>query len=83
MNVILGLGIILVFGLFSGKFAEKIKTPAITAYLVLGIAFGPFVLNFVPHAILKMSGTISNVALSLIAFSIGQNFSREAFRQTP
>ena len=30
---------------------------------------------------LQTSGFISNVALSLIAFSIGQNFSKQAFRQ--
>jgi len=81
MNFILGIGIILMFGLLSGKFAEKIKTPAITAYLLLGIVFGPFVLNFVPQNIINISGVISNIALSFIAFSIGQNFSRQTFKQ--
>jgi len=81
MNFILGLGLILIFGLFSGKIAEKIKTPSITAYLVLGIVLGPYILNFIPHNIIKSSGIISHIALSLIAFSIGQNFSRAIFRQ--
>ncbi|MFH1062813.1 MAG: cation:proton antiporter [Candidatus Omnitrophota bacterium] len=81
MNVILAIGIILVCGLLSGKFAEKIKTPAITAYLLLGIVLGPFMLGIISESIVKVSGTISNVALSLIAFSIGQNFSGKIFRQ--
>ncbi|MBU1087577.1 MAG: cation:proton antiporter [Candidatus Omnitrophica bacterium] len=81
MNIILGVGIILVFGLLSGKLAEKVKTPAITAYLLLGIVFGPFMLGFISEDMLKVSGTISNIALSLIAFSIGQNFSGKIFRQ--
>jgi Kef-type K+ transport system membrane component KefB len=81
MNFILGIGIILVFGLFSGKFAEKIKTPAITAYLILGIVVGPFVLGLVPASILGFSGVISHIALSFIAFSIGQNFSKQTFQQ--
>ena len=81
MNFILGMGIILMAGLFSGKVAEKIKTPAITAYLVLGILIGPYVLSVIPHNVIKTSGTISHVALSLIAFSIGQNFSKKTFRQ--
>ena len=81
MNFILGIGIILVCGLISGKFAEKLKTPAITAYLLLGIALGPFVLGVVPENILEISGIISHIALSFIAFSIGQNFSRQTFRQ--
>ncbi|MCK4993830.1 MAG: cation:proton antiporter [Candidatus Omnitrophica bacterium] len=80
MNFILGLGVILIFGLMSGKIAEKVKTPAITAYLILGILIGPYVLNILPMNIIKISGTISHIALSLIAFSIGQNFSRATFR---
>ncbi len=81
MNIILGIGIIFVFGLLSGKFAEKIKTPAITAYLLLGIVIGPFALGIISKQILEVSGTISHIALSLIAFSIGQNFSGKIFRQ--
>ena len=81
MNIILGIGIILIFGLFSGKFAEKVKTPAITAYLVLGILFGPYMCNIVSGSIVKISAIISNIALSFIAFSIGQNFSRQTFRE--
>ena len=81
MNTILGLGFILTFALFLTKFTEKIKTPAITAYLILGILIGPYVFKLIPGSILKTSGFISNIALSLIAFSIGQNFSKQAFRQ--
>ena len=81
MNVILGISLIFLFGLLCGKIAEKIKTPAITAYLVLGIVIGPYVFGFVPDKIINASGIISNLALSFIAFSIGQNFSRQIFRQ--
>lgn len=81
MNTILGLGFVLILGLLSAKAAERVKTPAITAYLVLGILIGPYVLNFIPGGVLAASGLISNVALSLIAFSIGQNFSKSTFRQ--
>jgi len=81
MNTVLGLGFILVFALVLSKFTEKLKTPAITAYLVLGILIGPYVLKLIPESILTTSGFISNIALSLIAFSIGQNFSKGVFRQ--
>ncbi len=81
MNLILGISLVLLFGVLSGKVAEKIKTPAITAYLVLGILIGPYVAGFVSLSVIKSSGTISNFALSLIAFSIGQNFSLQIFKQ--
>ncbi|MCP4650525.1 MAG: cation:proton antiporter [PVC group bacterium] len=81
MNVLLGLSLIFLLGLFASKLAEKIKTPAITAYIVIGILIGPYALHFVPKSVLNVSGFISNLALSFIAFSIGQNFSRQVFRQ--
>ncbi|MCK4993828.1 MAG: cation:proton antiporter [Candidatus Omnitrophica bacterium] len=81
MNFILGISLILLFGVLSGKIAEKIKTPAITAYLVLGIFIGPYAARFVPMSVLNASGIISNFALSIIAFSIGQNFSFSIFKQ--
>ena len=81
MNTVLGLSRILVFALFFSKFTEKIKTPAITAYLILDILFGLYALKIIPRALIETSGFISNIALSLIAFSIGQNFSRQAFRE--
>lgn len=81
MNAILGLSLILLFGVFSTKIAEKIKTPAITAYLVLGIFIGPYFIGLVPKSIIDISGLISNFALSFVAFSIGQSFSLQIFQQ--
>jgi Kef-type K+ transport system membrane component KefB len=38
-------------------------------------------LKLIPVAILNLSGLISNIVLGIIAFSIGQNFSRDNFRK--
>lgn len=81
MNTILGFGFILLVGLFSAKLINKIRFPSVTAYLLLGILIGPSLLNFVPQGILGASGLISNIVLGMIAFSIGQNFSRDNFRK--
>ena len=81
MNIIFGIGLIFILGLFSSKFTEKIKTPAITAYIVLGVVIGPYFLRLIPASIMESSAFISNIALSLIAFNIGQNFSKNTFRQ--
>ncbi|MBU2064170.1 MAG: cation:proton antiporter [Candidatus Omnitrophica bacterium] len=81
MNVILGVSLIFLFGLVASRFAGRIKTPAITGYLIIGIILGPYVLNFVPKSVIDVSGLISNLALSFIAFSLGQNFSRSVFQQ--
>ncbi|MBN2097719.1 MAG: cation:proton antiporter [Candidatus Omnitrophica bacterium] len=78
---ILSLGFILLAGLLAGKLIRKIKIPTVTAYLILGILIGPSALNLVSAGIINSSGLISNIVLSLIAFSIGQNFSLEVFRK--
>lgn len=79
MNLILGFGFILLTGLAAAHFIGKIKLPAVTAYLLLGIFIGPSVLHLIPERALGISGIISNVVLGLIAFTIGQNFSRSNF----
>lgn len=81
MNTILGLGFILFAGLLSAKLIKKIKLPAVTAYLLLGIFIGPSLLKLVPERILGASGLISNIVLGIIAFGIGQNFSRYHLRR--
>jgi Kef-type K+ transport system membrane component KefB len=80
-NTILGLGFILIAGLLSAKVIKKIGFPAVTAYLLLGIFIGPSVLKLVPVGILNASGLISNIVLGIIAFGIGQNFSRYHLRR--
>ncbi|MFH1776772.1 MAG: cation:proton antiporter [Candidatus Omnitrophota bacterium] len=81
MNILLSLGLILIIGLIATKILKKIKLPAITAYLLLGIFIGPFLLNLIADDLLKASGLISNVALSFIAFGMGQNFSKDTFKR--
>ncbi len=79
MNAILSLGLILLFGLVSARLINKIKFPSVTAYLLLGILFGPSLVNIVSSDLISASGFISNIVLGIIAFSIGQNFSRDNF----
>jgi len=79
MNVVLSLGIILLAGLLAAKLLHRIKFPAVTAYILMGVLIGPTILNLVSKEILSASGLISNVVLGVIAFGLGQNFSRENF----
>ena len=79
MNAIFSLGLILLFGLVSARLINKIKFPSVTAYLLLGILIGPSLANIVSSDLISASGFISNIVLGIIAFSIGQNFSRDNF----
>jgi NhaP-type Na+/H+ or K+/H+ antiporter len=79
MNAIFSIGFILILGFIAARLINKLKLPSVTAYLILGILIGPSLGNLVSPDLLSASGFISNIVLGLIAFSIGQNFSRDNF----
>ncbi len=82
MNIILSLGFIFVIGLASARLINKIKGPSITAYLLLGIVMGPSFMNLAPKVLIESgSGVISNIVLGLIAFGLGQSFTRRFFHE--
>ena len=80
MNTILGLGFVLLAGVFSARFINKLRFPSVTAYLLLGILIGPSILNLTSQELINSSGFITNIVLGLIAFGLGQIFTREFFR---
>jgi len=80
MNTLLSIGFIFLVGLFFARLINKIKFPAVTAYLLLGILIGPSILNLTSQELINSSGFISNIVLGFIAFGLGQSFTREFFR---
>jgi Kef-type K+ transport system membrane component KefB len=81
MNAELGLSLIILGGFLAAKLFSTAKIPAVTAYILVGIAIGPQGLNVMPEGILAASGFISDVVLGLIAFSIGRYFSLHQFKR--
>jgi len=79
VETILSFAAILLLGLLAARMLRRVKFPAVTAYLLLGILIGPEVLGLVARPILGVTGSISNIVLSFVAFGLGQNFSRENF----
>lgn len=80
INTVLSIGLILILGLLSSKFIKRIKLPTVTAYIILGIIIGPYLLNLVSKNVLGTSGLISNIVLGFIAFTLGQHFSLSNFK---
>ncbi len=81
MNAILSLSIIFLTGWGMSKLIKKLKLPTVTGNLILGIIIGQEVLDLISSEILDASSFISNIVLGIIAFSIGQNFSLQKFRE--
>ncbi len=70
-------GLIFLIGLLTAKIAERYKIPAVTAYLISGVLIGPYVLNMVPDFLIHSTDLVANVILSMVAFSLGQTFSKK------
>ena len=74
MTILFSLAGAMVFGLLFTRAAKRIHLPNVTAYLVAGLAIGPYCLGLMPKSSLESVNIISTVALGFIAFSIGGEF---------
>ena len=81
MNTILNLGLILLLGLLAERLIQKIKLPTVTAFIIAGILLGPSLLNLINPQLIGSSGLISNIALGIIAFSLGESFLCSSFKE--
>ena len=74
MHILFYTGIILISGLIMGKVVSYIKLPEVTGYLIAGVLIGPSILRIIPVEAAKSLNVISEIALGLIAYSIGSEF---------
>ncbi len=75
-------GLLLFTGYFMGKIAEKLHFPSITGYILAGLLLGESVLNFVPSEIAIQLNSLTEIALGLIALTIGAEFSFRRLHRT-
>lgn len=68
------LGMLLVFGYLIGKLVSRIKLPEITGFIIAGLLMGDSITGIVPHHMGENLKIITEVALGLIALTIGGEF---------
>ncbi len=81
MDELTSLGLILLLALLAGHLVRYLRVPAVTGYILAGVALGPSVLEWVSHDNLAALQVLSEVALGLILFSIGSVFEFSLFRR--
>lgn len=79
-HVVFGVGILLTGSYFMGRFAERMKLPAITGFILAGLLLGPSFLGFVHGDLDRTLASITEIALAVIAFVIGSEFSLRKLR---
>jgi Kef-type K+ transport system membrane component KefB len=80
-HLIFGIGILLVIGYYMGELAEKVRLPAITGYIIAGVLLGDSVTGLIHVEMTDTLRTITQVALGIIAITIGSEFSAKKLRR--
>lgn len=73
-NILLNVGFLFIIAIIGAEVFKRFKLPAVLIYILIGMLFSPTLLNLVNPTILKNDFIITQLTLSLIAFSIGDTF---------
>lgn len=86
-TTLLLIGAATVLAFFVGKLANRVRLPAVVGYIVTGVALGPSLYTIFragpvlsEEAVTSM-GIVSDIALALVAFTIGSELRAEIFRK--
>lgn len=77
----LSLGLIFSLGIMGGLIFEKIKLPRLVFYLILGILFGPSLLNIFRPELLEISSYLRQIALVIILTRSGLSLDIAALKR--
>ncbi len=73
-HALFSVGILLLLGYFFGKAAAKLKLPEITGFIIGGLILGDSILGVIPHHMNQSLKIVTEIALGLIALTIGGEF---------
>lgn len=73
-TVIISVALMLFCGFLMTRLTKLAKLPNVTAYILAGILLGPYCFNLVPSPVIDGMDFLSDIALSFIAFSVGEFF---------
>lgn len=77
----LSLSIIVILGLMLNKIFEKVRIPGLLGMIILGIAIGPYGLNYISEDVLNVSSDLRKIALVVILLRAGLGIKRETLNQ--
>jgi len=81
INTLLYLGISLAIVYGVKKFVEKVNIPAVTGYVIIGVLTGASILRLYNLKLLHEFSIISDLALAIIAFTIGVELNQATIKK--
>jgi Kef-type K+ transport system membrane component KefB len=82
LPVVFVLGVMLFFGVFAGRLTRMIRLPALMGFMLLGILLGPSALGMLNHEMMGNLEVITELALGMVALTIGLELNVMSLRQT-
>ena len=76
-----GTGLLLLFGYIGGKLVSRTKLPPLIGMLLVGMALGPYVLNWLDSDLLAVSQDIRTFALIVILLRAGLGIKKDQIKQ--
>ncbi|AHC13545.1 cation:proton antiporter [Salinispira pacifica] len=73
-HMLMSVGLLLLSGYFLARLASRVKLPEVTGFIIAGLVMGESILGFVPHHVSSDMSLVTEVALGLIALTIGGEF---------
>ncbi|MBN1687908.1 MAG: cation:proton antiporter [Candidatus Omnitrophica bacterium] len=81
LHILFYTGILFLLSQASGRLAQRFKAPRLVGYLLAGILIGPSVLKLFSASLVQdQFAVVTEIALAMIAFSIGGSLRREKLR---
>ncbi len=71
LPILLIVGIVVLISFYIGRNMKYIKLPSLIGYMILGVVFGPSLLNLLNESVQLSLSFITEIALALVALSIG------------
>ncbi|MBE6612509.1 MAG: cation:proton antiporter [Ruminococcaceae bacterium] len=81
-QIILSVSLMLMGGYAATRITKRLHLPNVTAYILVGILLGPMVTGIVPQTVIDGMAFLSDIAIALIAFNVGEFFRLSALRKT-
>lgn len=88
-RILISISIALIVGLLSNRLIKLVHLPNVTAYLIVGILLGPYLIGLfsdgykgiLTEELIESFGIIVDLALGFIAFSIGSEFKLSSIKK--
>lgn len=81
LEILFLVGIATLLAFLVGKLCSRVRLPAVVGYIITGVVLGPSIVGMFDVHLVDKLGVVSDIALALVAFTIGSELRRDIFQK--